>query len=202
MLLKGLWVSALFLITDFANTGIKGNSYVDSFSSSLGISAGYRTANRELLNLYKDHDIVYDEAIQGSSAFKLAGLEDFSITDYVEGDGNCQFRAVSLIAYGHQNYHKWLRGEAVAHLREHPDWYRPSVAGDWQEYLQEMAQDGTYGDDHTLTAMAFDLLRKFVVLKETNGDVDIFEKSWDNISSGTAFLSLRNQHYEVIFRDW
>lgn len=186
MLLKTLCVIAL--VSSLAVTGIEGMTY--------------REANQKLLNFYDTRNIVYHEDVPQSSAFKRDGLDDFSITNCITGDGNCQFRAVSLLAYGHQDYHGWLREETIKHLELNKDFYKTYVEGNFEDYLTDMSQDGAWGDNVTLMAMASDLHREFVILKEnpSSGEVHIFTQGNEQKGSGTGFLSLTNDHYEVVFK--
>lgn len=70
----------------------------------------------------------------------------------VEGDGNCQFRALSLLLYGQHTQHEAVRARAVKQLQSHPDRYSPYVHEPYDEYLARMASDGQWGDNVSLQA--------------------------------------------------
>ena len=61
-----------------------------------------------------------------------------------------QFRALSDQLYRAPGYYDQLRRVAVDELRSHADRYSPYVAGDWGDYLHQMAKSGTWGDHLTL----------------------------------------------------
>ena len=61
-----------------------------------------------------------------------------------------QFRALSDQLYRAPGYYDQLRRVAVDELRSHADRYSPYVAGDWGDYLRQMAKSGTWGDHLTL----------------------------------------------------
>ena len=77
------------------------------------------------------------------------------------GDGNCQFSAVSnlLRNFGIHRSPQSLRKELVAYLNENDSdengWPLELYLGaPFSEYIYEMQQDGTYGDELTLQTMA------------------------------------------------
>lgn len=69
----------------------------------------------------------------------------------VAGDGNCQFRVLSDQLFGTDDQHSFVRSVVVERLRQHPEEYRPYVSGkEYEEYVDAMAVDGTWGDHITL----------------------------------------------------
>eukprot|EP00434_Breviolum_minutum_P036592 symbB.v1.2.032425.t1/scaffold3892.1/size69949/4 len=52
----------------------------------------------------------------------------------VEGDGNCQFRALSDQLYGSQEHHDALRQQVIQHLQGNAARYRPFVPGCGEGY--------------------------------------------------------------------
>lgn len=72
----------------------------------------------------------------------------------VEGDGNCQFRALADQLYGSQDHHAALRQQVVQQLQLENGRYRPFVPGSYEGYLKAMATDATWGDHVTLQAAA------------------------------------------------
>lgn len=71
----------------------------------------------------------------------------------MEGDGNCQFRAISFGLYGTQRHHAYVRRQAVAFMRQHPADFQAFLGEEWSVYLREMGRDGTWGDELTLRAL-------------------------------------------------
>lgn len=76
----------------------------------------------------------------------------------VQGDGNCQFRALSVDLYGDQASHAALRQLVVRQLKAFPSRYAPFVQEPYDEYVSRMARNGQWGDNITLQA-ASDALR-------------------------------------------
>ena len=72
----------------------------------------------------------------------------------VDGDGNCQFRALSLGLYGSEDHHADVRANIVQHLRENPETYSAFMEPDedFAEYINRISQDGQWGDEVTLRA--------------------------------------------------
>ncbi|KAI4369156.1 hypothetical protein MLD38_017639 [Melastoma candidum] len=72
----------------------------------------------------------------------------------VQGDGNCQFRALSDQLYKTPDDHEYVRQEIVKQLKNHRDLYEGYVPMDYDEYLVKMSQSGEWGDHVTLQAAA------------------------------------------------
>ncbi|KAF8042614.1 hypothetical protein BT93_A1064 [Corymbia citriodora subsp. variegata] len=72
----------------------------------------------------------------------------------VEGDGNCQFRALSDQLYETSENHEYVRGEIVKQLRTLRELYEGYVPMDYDEYLCKMSNNGEWGDHVTLQAAA------------------------------------------------
>ncbi|CAH1239392.1 SHOC2 [Branchiostoma lanceolatum] len=97
----------------------------------------------------------------------------------VPGDGNCMFHAVSdqvLRTEGRQISHLQLREQAVDHLRRNPRNARGDHLSDfisnqsWDEYLETMSRDGTWGDHVVLQAMADMLARDVIIVSSVEAD--------------------------------
>ena len=73
----------------------------------------------------------------------------------IEGDGNCQFRALAHQLFnGDQGRHAECRAAAISQLRIEPGLYREFVPEDWETYVSKMENDGEWGDNITLQAAA------------------------------------------------
>ncbi|KAG6538051.1 hypothetical protein ZIOFF_003154 [Zingiber officinale] len=70
----------------------------------------------------------------------------------VEGDGNCQFRALSDQLYGTPERHKLVRHRIVDQLRSHPEFYKEYVPMAYSDYLKKISKSGEWGDHVTLQA--------------------------------------------------
>lgn len=72
----------------------------------------------------------------------------------VEGDGNCQFRALSDQLHKTPDHHEYVRLQIVEQLRTLPELYEGYVPMDYDEYLCKMSNNGEWGDHVTLQAAA------------------------------------------------
>ncbi|KAK4255130.1 hypothetical protein QN277_008166 [Acacia crassicarpa] len=72
----------------------------------------------------------------------------------VEGDGNCQFRALSDQIYRTPEHHKFVREQVVNQLKSYPDIYEGYVPMAYADYLEKMAKNSEWGDHVTLQAAA------------------------------------------------
>ncbi|PKA47789.1 OTU domain-containing protein 5 [Apostasia shenzhenica] len=95
-----------------------------------------------------------DEAISDHERL----LERLKLYDLVElkvqGDGNCQFRALSDQFYRAPEHHKFVRQEVVNQLQSHPEIYEGYVPMAYGDYLKRMSKSGEWGDHVTLQAAA------------------------------------------------
>ncbi|CAE8680158.1 unnamed protein product [Polarella glacialis] len=72
----------------------------------------------------------------------------------VNGDGNCQFRAMADQLYGSEDHHMAIREQVVLQLMGCSERYQGFVPGRFEDYLRDMAQSGSWGDHVTLQAAA------------------------------------------------
>ncbi|KAF5750396.1 hypothetical protein HS088_TW03G00732 [Tripterygium wilfordii] len=72
----------------------------------------------------------------------------------VQGDGNCQFRALSDQLYDTLERHKFVRRQVVNQLKSHPEIYEGYVPMEYNDYLKKMSKSGEWGDHVTLQAAA------------------------------------------------
>ncbi|MEW5303689.1 MAG: hypothetical protein WDW36_006358 [Sanguina aurantia] len=82
----------------------------------------------------------------------------------VQGDGNCQFRALSDQLYGSPDYHDEVRCAVLDRLKRFPAAYSPYVLSAYGAYLADMKKSGTWGDHVTLQAAADVYGMKIIVL--------------------------------------
>ncbi|KAI8500353.1 hypothetical protein Bbelb_219190 [Branchiostoma belcheri] len=97
----------------------------------------------------------------------------------VPGDGNCMFHAVSDQVFrseGKHIGHQQLRKQAAEHLRRNPcnadgDHLSKFVSNQsWEEYLETMSRDGTWGDHIVLQAMADMLGHDVIIVSSVEAD--------------------------------
>ncbi|XP_023512465.1 OTU domain-containing protein DDB_G0284757-like isoform X1 [Cucurbita pepo subsp. pepo] len=72
----------------------------------------------------------------------------------VQGDGNCQFRALSDQIYRTPEHHKFVREQVVNKLKSCPEIYEGYVPMAYTDYLKKMSKSGEWGDHVTLQAAA------------------------------------------------
>ncbi|KAG4958226.1 hypothetical protein JHK82_034960 [Glycine max] len=72
----------------------------------------------------------------------------------MEGDGNCQFRALADQLFGNPDYHKHVRRQVIKQLKHHKKLYEGYVPMEYKSYLKKMKKSGEWGDHVTLQAAA------------------------------------------------
>ncbi len=70
----------------------------------------------------------------------------------VDGDGNCQFRAIADQLYGSPDRYAEVRTGIVEHLRSNSSRYSAFVPDSYDTYIENMGRDETWGDHLTLQA--------------------------------------------------
>ncbi|KAL1500488.1 hypothetical protein AB1Y20_013145 [Prymnesium parvum] len=73
----------------------------------------------------------------------------------MEGDGNCQFRAVAFNLFESQSHHTVVRQTACAHMQKNSDFFGIFFDGEseFNKYLCDMRRNRTWGDELTLRAI-------------------------------------------------
>ncbi|KAH9660638.1 OTU domain-containing protein [Citrus sinensis] len=85
----------------------------------------------------------------------LERLQVYDLVEHkVQGDGNCQFRALSDQIYRTAEHHEFVRQQIVAQLKSNPDIYEGYVPMAYGDYLEKMSKSGEWGDHVTLQAAA------------------------------------------------
>ncbi|XP_019430648.1 PREDICTED: uncharacterized protein LOC109337982 isoform X2 [Lupinus angustifolius] len=126
-------------------------------------------------------------------------LYDF-VEHMVQGDGNCQFRALSDQLYNTPDHHKFVRRQVVNQLKSHPEIYEGYVPMEYSDYLEKMSKSGEWGDHVTLQAAADSYGVRIFVMTSFKGTCCIeilphFEKP-----KGVIFLSFWAEvHYNSIY---
>ncbi|KAK9920939.1 hypothetical protein M0R45_029476 [Rubus argutus] len=73
-------------------------------------------------------------------------LQLYGVVEHkVQGDGNCQFRALSDQLYHSQDHHNDVRGQVVNQLKSHPEIYEGYVPMAYDDYLEKMSKSGEWG---------------------------------------------------------
>ncbi|KAH3710384.1 hypothetical protein DPMN_069862 [Dreissena polymorpha] len=89
-----------------------------------------------------------------------------------EGDGDCQFYAISnqLTTVGVYQNAASLRENAITHLEKHRYYYKDFVQGDMYQNLESMRQPAIYGDHLTRVALSRELNCNFLILNSEGID--------------------------------
>lgn len=118
----------------------------------------------------------------------------------VQGDGNCQFRALSDQLYRTPEHHKFVRKQILNQLKSHPEMYEGYVPMAYSEYLNKISKNGEWGDHVTLQAAADTYGIKIFVLTSFKDTcyieiLPVFQKS-----KRVIFLSFWAEvHYNSIY---
>lgn len=118
----------------------------------------------------------------------------------VEGDGNCQFRALADQLFRNPDYHKHVRKEVVKQLKHFQKLYESYVPMNYKIYLKDMKRSGEWGDHVTLQAAAdrfaakICLLTSFkdnclieIVPKEKNPSKELWLSFWSEVHYNSLY---------------
>ncbi|KAL3628508.1 hypothetical protein CASFOL_027554 [Castilleja foliolosa] len=118
----------------------------------------------------------------------------------VQGDGNCQFRALSDQFYRSPEHHKFVRHQVVRQLKAHPEIYEGYVPMEYADYLKRMSKSREWGDHVTLQAAADSYGVKIVVVTSFKDTcyIEILPKNQQ--SERVIYLSFWAEvHYNSIY---
>lgn len=94
-----------------------------------------------------DATLDHERLSQRLATYSLAELQ-------IEGDGNCQFRALADQLFHNPDYHKHVRKKVYKQLKHHKRLYEGYVPMNYRSYLKKMKRLGEWGDHVTLQAAA------------------------------------------------
>lgn len=94
-----------------------------------------------------DATLDHERLAERLATYDLAELQ-------IEGDGNCQFRALADQLFRSPDYHKHVRKQVVKQLKHHRKLYESYVPMKYRSYLRKMKKAGEWGDHVTLQAAA------------------------------------------------
>lgn len=118
----------------------------------------------------------------------------------VQGDGNCQFRALSDQLYNTPDRHKSVRRQVVNQLKSHPEIYEGYVPMEYGDYLRKMSRSGEWGDHVTLQAAADSYGVRILVMTSFKDTCYIEILPISQKSKGVIFLSFWAEvHYNSIY---
>ncbi|CAA0830451.1 Cysteine proteinases superfamily protein [Striga hermonthica] len=118
----------------------------------------------------------------------------------VQGDGNCQFRALSDQFYRTPEHHKLVRQQVVRQLKAHPEIYEGYVPMEYADYLKRMSKSEEWGDHVTLQAAADSYGAKIVIVTSFKDTCYIEILPKDQQSKRVIYLSFWAEvHYNSIY---
>ncbi|KAK4343024.1 hypothetical protein RND71_038840 [Anisodus tanguticus] len=131
----------------------------------------------------------------------LDRLQLFDLVEHkVQGDGNCQFRALSDQFYRTPEHHKFVRQQVVSQLKDHPEMYEGYVPMAYDEYLKRMSKNGEWGDHVTLQAAADSYGVKILVITSFKDTCYIEILPMNQNSNRVIYLSFWAEvHYNSIY---
>ena len=138
----------------------------------------------------------------------LKGLYSLQVSNIIERDGNCMFRAMSFHLFGKQTRHLTVRTNAIAWLKANMDILHAFAAqGDGHfsadQYLDRMAKPGEWGDEIMLMAITQAYQVSIMVnsgYDDATGDfiATVYPHDASGPHCGLMFLA-NSQHYEIVF---
>ncbi|PHU03955.1 hypothetical protein BC332_29206 [Capsicum chinense] len=131
----------------------------------------------------------------------LDRLQVYELVEFkVQGDGNCQFRALSDQFYRTPEHHKFVRQQVVNQLKSCPEIYDGYVPMAYHDYLKKMSKDGEWGDHVTLQAASDSYGVKILVITSFRDTCYIEILPTIQKSERVIFLSFWAEvHYNSIY---
>ncbi|PIA37799.1 hypothetical protein AQUCO_03000375v1 [Aquilegia coerulea] len=129
-----------------------------------------------------DHERLLDRL----STYGLAELQ-------IEGDGNCQFRALADQLFRNPDYHKHVRKQVVKQLKHHRNLYESYVPMNYKSYLKKMKRSGEWGDHLTLQAAADKVI---VLLASVPNHLMLRDKLFDEIHYNAYQIFIKESHVD------
>ncbi|CAA0836510.1 Cysteine proteinases superfamily protein [Striga hermonthica] len=183
----------------------------DDFSYTLDITDGSELDGEVEKRLYQMVPVPHIPRINGdipsideATSDHQRLLDRLQLYDLIEhkvqGDGNCQFRALSDQFYRTPEHHKFVRQQVVRQLKAHPEIYEGYVPMEYADYLKRMSKSGEWGDHVTLQAAADSYGVKIVVVTSFKDTCYIEILPMDQQSKRVIYLSFWAEvHYNSIY---
>ncbi|KAL7128683.1 hypothetical protein ABFS83_13G010200 [Erythranthe nasuta] len=141
-----------------------------------------------------DATLDHDTLAQRMTTYGLAEMQ-------MEGDGNCQFRALADQLFQNSDHHKYVRKHVVKQLKRHRHLYESYVPMKYRSYVKKMKRLGEWGDHVTLQAAA-DLFEAKICLVTSfrdNSYIEILPK--DRSPVRELWLSFWSEvHYNSLYQ--
>ncbi|XP_047336286.1 OVARIAN TUMOR DOMAIN-containing deubiquitinating enzyme 11-like [Impatiens glandulifera] len=120
----------------------------------------------------------------------------------MEGDGNCQFRALSDQLFRKPDYHKHVRKQVIKQLKEYRKLYEGYVPMKYKGYIKKMKKSGEWGDHVTLQAAADRFGAKICLVTSFRDTcyIEILPKNVQQPPSREMWLSFWSEiHYNSLY---
>ncbi|KAL2482182.1 Cysteine proteinases superfamily protein [Forsythia ovata] len=161
-------------------------SHLDSIPHTPRVNGDIPDANDATL----DHERLAERL----TTYKLAELR-------IEGDGNCQFRALADQLLQHQDYHQYVRKQVVKQLKSYRNLYEGYVPMKYKIYVKKMKRLGEWGDHVTLQAAADRFEAKICLVTSFRDTCYIEILPKDNSPSRELWLSFWSEiHYNSLYQ--
>ncbi|XP_047946772.1 OVARIAN TUMOR DOMAIN-containing deubiquitinating enzyme 11-like [Salvia hispanica] len=141
-----------------------------------------------------DATLDHERLAQRLATYSLAEMQ-------IEGDGNCQFRALADQLFQNPDYHKFVRKQAIKQLKRHRRLYESYVPMRYKHYVKKMKRLGEWGDHVTLQAAADRFEAKICLITSfrDNGYIEILPK--DRSPCRELWLSFWSEvHYNSLYQ--
>lgn len=118
----------------------------------------------------------------------------------MEGDGNCQFRALADQLFRNSDYHKYVRKKILKQLKHFRKLYEGYVPMKYKDYLKKIKKSGEWGDHITLQAAADRFEAKICVITSFRDTCYIEIVPKDNNPTRELWLSFWSEvHYNSVY---
>ena len=71
---------------------------------------------------------------------------------HVSADGNCLFRSIAFLVWGDESHHDYLRRLVCEHMLSHRSHFGLYTDGSFDQWLENMRQDGCWGGELAIQA--------------------------------------------------
>ncbi|GAY32483.1 hypothetical protein CUMW_002580 [Citrus unshiu] len=128
----------------------------------------------------------------------------------IEGDGNCQFRALADQLFRNPDYHKHVRKEIFKQLKHFRKLYEGYVPMNYKGYLRKMKKSGEWGDHVTLQAAADRFQAKIclvtsfrdtcyveIIPKDKNPTRELWLSFWSEVHYNSLYATGGTSNYYI-----
>ena len=114
---------------------------------------------------------------------------------FTDGDGNCQFKALSTSCFGTDNRHLRIRRTVCDYMQQNWDVYKDSVVT--PHYLERMRQPGTWGDHLTLDAFCNAYGEQVIVVRPGDAPTLLRSRNCDTHGEDWKAIVYSQDHYSA-----